>query len=91
MVFAARLAELLGRAPEGLVARHVRLLSALGLDGSDLALPTGEEIVAAMGMDKKYREGLRFILLEDVGRPVIVEDVDEATIREALGAVGAAR
>src|SRR6185312_17226909 len=34
MVFAARLAELLGRASDGLVARHVRLLTALGLDGS---------------------------------------------------------
>jgi 3-dehydroquinate synthase len=91
MVFAARLAELLGRAPEGLVARHVRLLTALGLDGSGLALPTADEILAAMRMDKKYREGLRFIVLEDVGRPAIVEDVDDATIREALAAVGVAR
>jgi 3-dehydroquinate synthase len=91
MVFAARLAELLDRAADGLVARHVRLLTALGLDGSDVALPTADEILAAMRMDKKYREGLRFILLEDVGRPVLVDDVDEATIREALTAVGVPR
>jgi len=91
MVFAARLSELLGRASEGLAARHVRLLTALGLDGSGVALPTADEILAAMRMDKKYREGLRFVVLEDVGRPVVVDDVDDATIREALGAVGVAR
>jgi 3-dehydroquinate synthase len=91
MVFAARLAELLDRAADGLVARHVRLLSALGLDGSDVALPTADEILAAMRMDKKYSEGVRFIVLEDVGRPSLVDDVPDATIREALTAVGVPR
>ena len=91
MVFAARLAELLGRASDGLVARHVRLLTGLGLDGSGVALPTADEVLAAMRMDKKYREGPRFIVLEDVGRPVLVDDVADGTIREALGALGVAR
>jgi 3-dehydroquinate synthase len=90
MVFAARLSERLGRAPEGTAARHVRLLSALGLEGTGVALPTPDEILDAMRLDKKYREGPRFILLEDVGRPVLVRDVDERAIREVLAEIGAA-
>ncbi len=87
MVFAARLAELLGRASTGLAARHIRLLSSLGLE-TDGPLPPADEILSAFRVDKKYRAGVRFVLLEDVGRPVMVDSVPEDALREALGAVG---
>ncbi len=84
MVFAARLAEALGLAPAGLAARHARLLSSLGLEVGG-ALPPAGEVLAAFRLDKKYRGGVRFVLLEDVGRPRVVEDVPEELIRRVLG------
>jgi 3-dehydroquinate synthase len=88
MVFAARLAEELGRAPTGLAGRTVRLLASLGLETRG-SLPAPDEIVAALGVDKKYRGGTRFVLLEEVGRPVIVGDVPDAVVRGVLEEMGA--
>ena len=76
MVFAARLSEALGRAPSGLAARHVRLLASLGLDTSG-PLPPAEEVLGAFRLDKKYRNGVRFVLLEDVGRPFVEDAVPQ--------------
>jgi 3-dehydroquinate synthetase len=89
MVFAARLAETLGRATTGLAARHARLLSSLGLE-VDAGVPSADRVLAAMRMDKKYRGGLRFVLLEDVGRPFVEDGVPQDVLRETLGAMGAA-
>ena len=89
MIFAARLAESLGLAPAGLIARHVRLLASLGLEPEG-SLPAVEPICSAMRMDKKYAGGVRFVLLEDVGRPRVVEDVREDLVRTALEEMGAA-
>jgi 3-dehydroquinate synthase len=83
MVFAARLAEAEGIAPDGLAARHLRLLASLGLETGG-PLPEPGDIVAAMRMDKKYRDGVRFVLLEDAGRPVVVDGVPEERIRALL-------
>lgn len=88
MVFAARLAEALEIAPPGIAARHVRLLKSLGLD-PDGALPATEAIVEAMRMDKKYRAGLRFVLLEDVGRPRVVDSVPDEVVVSTLKELGA--
>jgi 3-dehydroquinate synthase len=88
MVFAARLSEATDLAPAGLAARHVRLLTSLGLD-VDSALPDVDEILAAFRLDKKYAGGLRFVLLQDVGRPRIVEDVADDRIRATLKEMGA--
>jgi 3-dehydroquinate synthase len=90
MVFAARLAESLALAPAGLANRHVRLLKSLGLDPAG-PLPGTDRIVAAMRMDKKYAGGLRFVLLEDVGRPRVVSDVPTDVVVAALVEVGAER
>jgi 3-dehydroquinate synthase len=87
MVFAARLAEARGRAPAGIAARHARLLASLGLDPRG-PLPEPDDVLAAMRMDKKYRGGVRFVLLEDVGRPVVVDAVPEPTLRAALEEMG---
>jgi 3-dehydroquinate synthase len=88
MVFAARLAEALGLAPDGLVARHRRLLGSLGLEPQG-ELPEVDRIMAAMRMDKKYSGGVRFVLLEDVGRPRVVEDVPDDLVRATLAGMGA--
>lgn len=89
MRFAAQLAEDLGIAAPGLVARHLRLLASLGLEPTG-PFPDAEEILAAFRMDKKYSGGVRFVLLEDLGRPRIVEGVSEDQIRAALSSSGVA-
>lgn len=44
-----------------------------------------DRLIAATASDKKRKAGrLRFILLRDIGRPYIVDDVDEAAVRSAL-------
>jgi 3-dehydroquinate synthase len=88
MVFAARLSEAKGFAPAGLAARSARLLTSLGLE-TDGALPPPDAIVAAFRLDKKFRGGVRFVLLRDVGDPVVVEDVPESLIRDVLRSMGA--
>jgi 3-dehydroquinate synthase len=88
MLFAARLSEAMGLAPTGLSARHARLLASLGLEPQG-ALPDAEDILVAMRMDKKYAGGLRFVLLEEVGRPQVVEDVPVDALRATLAAMGA--
>jgi 3-dehydroquinate synthase len=88
MVFAARLAEALELAPAGLAARHVRLLKSLGLD-PDGPLPSTDRVLDAMRMDKKYRSGIRFVLLEEVGRPTVVGSVPDDVVVAALKELGA--
>lgn len=82
MVFAARLSEVLGRSPSGLGARHARLLASLGLETAG-PLPPADEVIDAMRLDKKFRGGFRFVLLEDVGRPFVEASVP----RDVLGTV----
>ncbi|MFL5799108.1 MAG: 3-dehydroquinate synthase [Actinomycetota bacterium] len=86
MVFAARLAERLDVATRGLVDRHVRLLKPLGL-ATGGPLPAPEDVLAVMRMDKKRRGALRFVLLEDVGRPTVVTDVPDDVVLETLEAM----
>jgi 3-dehydroquinate synthase len=88
MLFAARLSEALDLAPAGLVSRHARLLGSLGLE-PDAALPDADQVLAAMRMDKKYVGGVRFVLLEDLGRPVVVDEVSEDVVRRTLKEMGA--
>ena len=73
MVFAAELARLDGRLDDGAVDRHRRLLESVGLPtsyaGSDF-----EVLLASMRVDKKARgDLLRFVVLDAVGRPAILE------------------
>jgi 3-dehydroquinate synthase len=87
-VFAARLSERLGLSRPGLVGRTVRLLSSLGLETGG-PVPPADEILMAFRLDKKYRGGVRFVLLRDVGVPVVVEDVAEDALRAVLEEMGA--
>jgi len=88
MVFAARLAEARGMAQTGLSTRTIRLLNSLGLE-TDGPLPPIADIEAAFRLDKKFRGGVRFVLLEAVGRPVVVEDVPPSEVAQVLKEMGA--
>ncbi|MDP9343674.1 MAG: 3-dehydroquinate synthase [Actinomycetota bacterium] len=90
MVFAAKLSERLGMAGSALAARHQRLLSALSLPTGG-PLPETEGILEAFRLDKKHQGSVRFVLLEDVGAPRVVDAVPEAVIREVLEEMGAGR
>jgi 3-dehydroquinate synthase len=89
MVFAARLAEARGVCAPGLAGRTVRLLASLGLE-TDGALPPVRDILSAIRMDKKFQAGVRFVLLADVGRPVVVAGVTDDEMRAVLIEMGAA-
>jgi 3-dehydroquinate synthase len=88
MVFAARLAEARGDAAPGLAARTSRLLSGLGID-PDGRLPDPDAVLDAMALDKKYRRGMRFVLLRDVGDPFVAQDVGPDELRPVLESMGA--
>jgi 3-dehydroquinate synthase len=87
MVFAAALSEARGLA-HGLSTRTERLLRSLGL-GSAEPLPPVHEVLRCLRLDKKYRRGMRFVLLEEVGRPVVVDDVSDDEVSSVLREMGA--
>ncbi|NLE71549.1 MAG: 3-dehydroquinate synthase [Actinomycetales bacterium] len=87
MVFAAELARLAGRLDDDVVARHRRVLEALGLPTTYRA-DRWEQLLAAMRRDKKARgDLLRFVVLEDVGRPVRLEGPDPALLAAAYAEI----
>ena len=83
MMAAAYVAESLGWLEASAVEAHEGALSAF-------ALPTArpmplEELETAWQRDKKYEGGVRFILLEALGRPKAGVAVDREVLVEALG------
>lgn len=87
MVFAAELARLAGRLSDDVVDRHRAVLTSLGL-------PTAyrgdrwERLLTAMRRDKKARgDLLRFVVLEDLGRPVRLEGPDPTLLAAAYAEV----
>jgi 3-dehydroquinate synthase len=74
MVFAAELAHLDGRLDADAVERHRRALGAIGLPTS-YAGDDFEILLALMRVDKKSRgDRLRFVVLDEIGRPAILPD-----------------
>jgi 3-dehydroquinate synthase len=87
MVYAAEVARLCGRLAPQIAARHRRVLSAVGLPTACVsgAWPALRE---AMAVDKKSRQArLRLVILEDLGRPVLLEDPPEQLLADAFGEV----
>ncbi|NUT35014.1 MAG: 3-dehydroquinate synthase [Hamadaea sp.] len=81
MVYAAILSRRTGRAD--VVERTRRILASLGLPTTYRA-DAWERLLPAMRVDKKARgAALRFVLLEDVGKPVTVPIEDEGLLRAA--------
>jgi 3-dehydroquinate synthetase len=83
MVFAATVAEAVGLAAPGLARGHVELLRALGLPVGGVRLDP-EAVLAAMATDKKHHQGLRLVLLREVGRPVVVPAPDRGVLVAAI-------
>ena len=86
MLFAAHLAAMLGYADR--VDDHVAAIEACGLPlrGADAPF---EGVLDAMRRDKKYRSGIRFVVLEDLGAPKLVSDAPEDILRLAYEEVTA--
>jgi 3-dehydroquinate synthase len=88
MVFAAELSRLAGRLPDPVASRHREILETLGLPTSYRAgaWPT---LLATMQRDKKSRGGmLRFIVLDDLARPSVMQAPDESLLFAAYQEVG---
>ncbi len=80
MVFAAELSRLAGRLPDAAAQRHRDILSSLGLPTTYRAgaWPT---LLATMQRDKKSRGGmLRFIVLDDIARPTVMQAPEESLL-----------
>jgi 3-dehydroquinate synthase len=87
MVFAATLGRLSGRLDEEPAKRHGALLKALGLPVTYRGAPWAE-LADAMRRDKKARgDRLRFVLLEGIARPVVVDDLDSGLLEAAFAEV----
>lgn len=84
MLAACRLSQGMGLLDPAIVARVERLLAAFGLP-TRLAEPIpAKRALAQLRMDKKARNGMvRFVLLQDFGRPLLRDDVTEAQARDA--------
>lgn len=84
MMFAAHLAVALGYADR--TSMHSDALGAYGLPTGGVGVPLGE-LLPILRRDKKYERGLRFVVLEDLGKPLVVSDVPQDAVRRAYEAV----
>ena len=88
MMFVAHLSQLAGRLDEATVNRHRAILSGVGLPVT-YNRGTFNQLQDAMRIDKKSRGSkLRFIVLEEVGKPAILEAPDAALLIAAHGKLG---
>ncbi len=88
MVYAAELARLTGRLPDAVVDRHRSILSSLQLPTS---YPAGrwQTLLSVMKRDKKARGALlRFIVLDDIGKPTVLTGPDESLLFAAYQEIG---
>ena len=88
MVFAAELGHLAGTLSDAVVDRHRSILASLTLP-VDYPLGRWSTLLATMQRDKKARAGMmRFIVLDDVGKPRVLAGPEEATLFSAYQEVG---
>jgi 3-dehydroquinate synthase len=88
MVFAAELGRIAGNLSDAAVDRHRRILESLTLPTS---YPFGrwKTLLATMQRDKKARAGMmRFIVLDDIGKPTTLAGPEEALLFAAYQEVG---
>ncbi|MDM7831217.1 3-dehydroquinate synthase [Cellulomonas edaphi] len=87
MVYVAELARLAGRLSDDVVDRHRSILGSLGLPVSYRG-DRWERLLTAMRRDKKTRgDLLRFVVLEDVGKPARLEGPDPTLLVAAYAEV----
>jgi 3-dehydroquinate synthase len=88
MVYAAEVAHRLGLLDDGAVALHREQLVAVGLPITYRGA-AWSDLRATMSLDKKARGAtLRFVLLDGLRHPVIVEGPDEDVLADAYDALG---
>jgi 3-dehydroquinate synthase len=88
MVFAAELGRIAGSLPDAVVDRHRRILESLTLP-IDYPIGRWKTLLATMQRDKKARAGMmRFIVLDDVGKPSVLAGPEEALLFAAYQEVG---
>jgi 3-dehydroquinate synthase len=87
MVAAGALAVELGMVDAAFDARQRKIFTDYGLPVSWAQLPA-DEVIEAMGKDKKVRAGtMKFIVADRIGHVVQRTDIAEAQVRAALAAV----
>ncbi len=93
MVLAAEFSASLGMIPQDAAERVRRHLAAVGLPThlqeiggfAQEGVGDADSLLTLMAQDKKVKRGkLTFILLEEIGRAVVVNDVDPAAVRAFL-------
>lgn len=88
MLFAAELSRLAGRLPDAAAERHRAVLESLGLPTS-YRRGAWASLLASMQRDKKSRGGmLRFIVLDDIAKPTVLQAPDETLLFAAYQEVG---
>jgi 3-dehydroquinate synthase len=88
MVFAAELGRIAGSLSDAMVDRHRSILESLSLP-IDYPLGRWQTLLATMQRDKKARAGMmRFIVLDDVGKPSVLAGPEEALLFAAYQEVG---
>jgi 3-dehydroquinate synthase len=88
MVFAAELGRIAGSLSDSVVDRHRSILSSLTLP-IDYQLGRWNTLLATMQRDKKARAGMiRFIVLDDIGKPSVLAGPEEAILYAAYQEVG---
>jgi 3-dehydroquinate synthase len=87
MVFVAELSHLLGRLDRQTADRHREVLASVGLPVSYRGAPWNQ-LVEIMRIDKKTRgDLLRFVILDAIARPAILEGPDPAALEAAFAAI----
>ena len=88
MVFAAELARLAGRLDDATVERHRAILAAIGLPVVYRRPDAWPALRDAMRVDKKARaDRLRFIVLDALGHPTVLDSPDPSLLVAAYEAV----
>ena len=83
MVYVAELARLSGHLDDETAARHADTLGLVGLPTRWRGAPF-EELLGTMRVDKKSRgDLLRFVVLDGLARPAVLEGPDEALLRSS--------
>jgi shikimate kinase/3-dehydroquinate synthase len=84
MMAAAEIGREMGVTPPALVERQAAVLASFGLPLEAADIDSGRAL-EALALDKKVsRKAVRWVLLEDVGRPVIRDDVPASLVRHAV-------
>lgn len=87
MMFVAELARLAGRMDDALVERHRTVLTSVGLPTTYRG-DRWSQLQEAMALDKKSRGSLlRFVVLEGIAKPALLEGPDPSLLLAAYGEV----